>query len=161
MTTRFTDGNVTIALDDGLERLVRDLLSAAETETVRILEAAAEEVAAEARGKWYTMVDKETGRSGDIQVVTTFDTGRGEVRVSVGSTDTRKAGSKPLPVYVHKPGWLSVKPRAGTKGRPPNPKANDGAFLLVELVRKPTLRKVKLITPELGRAIAARVNGGS
>ena len=132
-----------------------------------------------------TGVTKRTGLSGDIQVATTVDPGRGVVRVSVGSTDTRKAGktSKPVVVYVHRPGRLSMIERKAThedfasgkakhspKGqnlpgygvvRELNPKASDGKYLLAELVRKPGARVVKTaIVPKLGAKIAARVARG-
>jgi hypothetical protein len=181
MTTRYTDGNVTVTLDDGLEQFVRGLLSAAETEAVRVLEAAAAGVAQAAEGEWYGSkgVTKKTGRSGDIGVTTTFDSAKGEVRVSVGSRDTRTAGKsgKPLPVFVHRPNATSTilkdvghdewwkRYKAGRPVGPypmayeHNPAANDGRFLLVELVRKPMQAKVKAIIPDLGAAIALKAGG--
>lgn len=185
-TTRFTDGNVTVTLDGDLEALVRRAVEAAGGETLRVMEAAAEEVAAKARAEWYadgTGVKRETGKGGDIQVVTTVR--HDEVRVSVGSTDLARAK------YVHRPGRLSVvlreisreeyaaeKAKGGSWAamvfraarnqtddgvvsghyyqRVPNPHAADGKYLLPELVTKPMRLKVKAITPELGKAIAAR-----
>lgn len=104
-TTRYTDGNVTVTLDDGLEKLVRRSLEAVAGETVRILEAAAEDVAGTAREAWYDVeggrgVHKRTGRSGRVEVVTTVSDS--EVRVSVGSTDLERAK------YIHRPGRLST-----------------------------------------------------
>jgi len=100
---RFRDGDVTVTLDGGLEAFVRKALDAAAGETVRLMEAAAEEVASKARATWYgtsnLSVQRRTGKSGDIRVFTTVsDT---EVRVSVGSTDLEKA------IYVHTSGPLS------------------------------------------------------
>jgi hypothetical protein len=185
VTTRYTSGGVTVALDAGLDAFVRALVSASETETIRILEAAADGEAARAEAAWYGPegVTKRTGKSGDIDRVTTFDVDRGEVRVSVGSTDARPdaKGKGVVPYYVRRPGPLSLvdrfvtqgewwawkkgeKPvgRAGTKGktnwiiRESNPKASDGKYLVVELIRKPVAARLLEITPELGRAIAAR-----
>ena len=181
MTTRYTDGEVTVTLDDGLNRLVRSVLSAAETEIVRVLETGAEEVAQEARASWYstTGVTRKTGASGDIQVVTTFDSAKGEVKVSVGSTDKRQAGKSGtvVPVFVHRPTATSVvdtevssrefyatpKPLRffdeKTKRffvQKSNPKASDVKQLLPVLVRAPMQAKVKSLLPELGEAIAAK-----
>lgn len=183
---RYTDGNVTVALTGELEAFVRRALETAQGETVRIMEAAAEDIAAKARAEWYdpdANVTRRTGKSGQIEVVTTVsDT---EVRVSVGSTDLSKAK------FVRRPGRLSTvaveisaaeynraqaaggasaklvfrartaRPDAGVEAGKyyrieGNPRAGDGRFLLAELIRKPMTLKIRTITPELGRAIAAR-----
>lgn len=182
--TRYTQGPVTVTLDDGLNRLVRSMLDAAETETLRLLEAEAEAVATEARREWYgpNGVTKRTGRSGDIEVVTTFDSGRGEVRVSVGSTDTRTERGKPVAALVHRPTATSkiVRPakaadfEAGRAKHSPegqrlpgygvvvesNPKASDGKQLMVEFVRRPMTLRLRRVTPQISQAIAERVNHG-
>lgn len=106
-TTRYTDGNVTITLDDGLERWCRAILDEAQREMVGQAEALAQEVASAAQGQWYDQVQKRTGKSGDITVVTTFDAARDTVRVTVGSTDTRLTKGKPVAVLVHRPTALS------------------------------------------------------
>lgn len=108
---RYSDGSVTVSLDGSeMEAIVRRALDAAGGETLRMMEAAAEEVAANARSDWYapgTGVTRKTGKSGDVQVVTTVsDT---EVRVSVGSTDAEMVGSKPRAVLIHRPGRLSTR----------------------------------------------------
>src|SRR3990167_2623278 len=92
MTLRFTDGPVTVQLDGALERWGADLLTSPQ-----------------ARAAWCgpAGVRRVTGLSGDIRVVTTIDAGRGELRVSVGSTDPRMAGGRPVPTYVHRPTRLS------------------------------------------------------
>ena len=128
------------------------------------------------------MSPKRTGKSGAIDRVTTLDSGRSEVRVSVGSTDTRQdsKGKGIVPYFVRRPGPLSTirkvvtpeewwawkkagKPVAPKlRGQPPwqievpNPEASDGKYLVVELIRKPVAARLREITPELGRAIAAR-----
>lgn len=185
MTTRYREGNVTVTLDDGLDRLVRSVLSAAQTETVRILEEAAEEERVRAEAAWYdpdTGVTRQTGRSGALQVVTTF--GDKEVRVSLQSSDTSRVGGKPRAAVIRRPGPLSLvdqlvaqgewwehknagKPvgRKGTTGgtdwtiRVANPHASDGRNLLSELIRKPMRARVKALTPALGRAIARKAGG--
>lgn len=206
--TRYNDGNVTVTLDDGLERFVRNALDAADAETVRVMEAAAQEVADKAKPEWYapgTGVTKRTGASGDIAVVTTVTPD--EVRVSVGSTDTRvvkdkaTGQTKPRALLIHRPKALSTisvecsraewwaslpadtktrlhaagKKKAGVAGgkkkgagkfalvptkEVPNPKASDGKYLVPELVRKPMRARIRVLTPEIGRAIAARLNRG-
>lgn len=161
MPSRFSDGTSTVTLDDGLDRFIRSALSAAEKEVVGHLEAAAEAVAADARGKWYQQVERRTGKSGDIVVFTTFDTGKGEVRVTVGSTDIRKQGSTPVAVLVHRPGPLSQVSKKGVQGRVTNPLVSDGRALMLELVRKPVRATVRSLGPALGRAIASRMQEGA
>lgn len=185
-TTRFTDGSVTVTLDGGLEDFVRRALDAAAGETVRIMEAAAGEVAASAESKWYTEVKRRTGRTGDVQVVTTVSAD--QVRVSVGSTDLKNA------IYVHRPGRFSTVPveidaadysaakrKGGAAGsmvfharvtnkaqgveagryyrREANPAASDGKYLVPELIRAPMKLKIREITPALGQAVAKRSGG--
>lgn len=89
--TRYTDGGVTVTLSGELEAFVRRALEASAGEVVAIMEREAESIAATARAEWYgpTGVTRLTGKGGDIVAVTTVDTGKGEVRVTVGSTDTR------------------------------------------------------------------------
>jgi len=189
-TTRYTDGSVTVTLEGDLEQLVRQALDAAAGETVRVLEAAAEEVASVARAEWYDPsqggVTRRTGKSGDIEVVTTVKPD--EVTVSVGSTDLAKA------IYVHRPGKLSTVPVEITrddyyalkrKGGPSaktvfhaqksdktqgveagryyrldsNPLASDGKYVLTELVRRPMKVKAQALGPELAAAILKQMGG--
>lgn len=185
--TRITDGPVTIRLDDGMDRLARALLSASETETVHVLEAAGAEVARTAEAQWYEEVTRRTGKSGQMDVVTTFDTGRDRVVVSVGSSDTRtnRGGFRgPLAQYVHRPGPLSMRDRYVTRGEwwaakkrglpvrvwgPPgnrtyvveehNPDAGDGGYLLPRLVVRPMQVRVRALLPEIGRRIAGATRG--
>jgi len=187
--TRFTNGSVTVTLDGGLEKLVRSALDAAAGETVRVMEAAAGEVAAQAKSAWYnprTGVRRRTGKSGDIQVITTVS--ESEVRVSVGSTDVervtkihragplstvaqeidaatyyaakRKGGALARTVFLAKKTDTGQGIEAGKYYRlAANPDASDGKYLIPELVRKPMTMKVKAITPALGRAIAEKAGG--
>lgn len=89
--TRYTDGGVTVTLNGDLEAFVRKALEASVGGCLAIMEKEAETIAAAARRDWYspTGVTRVTGKGGDIVALTTVDTAKGEVRVSVGSTDTR------------------------------------------------------------------------
>ena len=183
MSFRVTNGGVTVTLDGQLEAFVANLVARAQSVTIEQLRAAAEEVAAEARASWYgpNGVKRRTGQSGDIVATETVDVSRGEIRISVGSTDPRVAGSKPVPVYVHRPTRTStilvdVTPsewyaapeslrgpwRPGPTGKKvpqmhkPNPDASDGKHLLPVLVRAPMKKRAKAITA----AIAKEVAGG-
>lgn len=191
MRTVYRSGGVTVELGGELEAFVRKAVEAAEGETLRILEAAAEDEAARARAQWYapgTGVNRETGRSGDVQVTTTISAD--EITVSVASTDTARirdarGRSAPRAAVIHRPGRLSLvekrvsqgdwwawkkagKPvgRIGTKGKAdwivlePNPDASDGAYLVPELIRKPVRARIRIVTPELARAIADRAGEG-
>lgn len=176
MSTRFRDGSVTVTLDEGMERFVRGLLSAAETETVATLEAEATIVADYAREQWYRRVERETGQSGDIGTVTTIDGARGEVRVSVGSRDPRKdKRGRPAVAFVRAPGPLSLVLKrvdhkqywatpAGMRHKypfilEPNPAASDGSYLLQTLIRTPMKRRVKAMAAGLASQIVARASG--
>lgn len=190
--TRYSDGNVTVTLDGGLEELVRRAIDAAGGETVRIITKAAEDLAEDARRSWYAPgsgVTRDTGKSGDIQVITTVTSD--ELRISVGSTDitqtkAKGGGTKPRAVLIHRPGRLALTPKLvsqgdwwawkksgkpvgkpGTKGHDDwtieeiAERTGDGKFLLTELVRNPMRVKIRLLTGELGAAIAARINRGA
>jgi hypothetical protein len=89
--TRYTDGAVTVTLSGELEAFVRKAADAATGGCLAIMEREAQAIAGEARNRWYgpTGVTRITGKGGDIVATTTVDTGKKEVRVSVGSTDTR------------------------------------------------------------------------
>lgn len=184
--TRYTDGSVTVVLDGALEELVRRALEAAGGETLRLVEAAAEEVASQARSQWYEKgvgVSRRTGKSGDIQVITTVSDD--EVRVGVGSTDTSMVGRKPRVVLIHRPGrlalvdklvgqreywkWKKANKPVGPMGTPgnadwiikvPSDNASDGKQILPLLVVRPMKAKMKAITPELAKAIAAQATKG-
>lgn len=186
MTTQYRDGNVTVTLSGELEGFVTRLLDATQSETVKAARLAADEIATAARAAWYApgSVERETGSSGDIRVVTTIEAARGEIRLSVGSTDRRTAGGRPVPVYVHRPRATStilkvVTPREyfaapasmrgpwkpiGGKRVPqifvPNPGASDGKFLLQTLVRGPVKARVAKLGLTISSAIRQRVQRG-
>jgi hypothetical protein len=89
--TRYTEGGVTVTLDGADEVMVRQLLEGALGGCLAVMEREAEAVALAARREWYgpTGVTRITGKGGDIVALTTVDTAKDEVRVSVGSTDDR------------------------------------------------------------------------
>jgi len=115
VTVRVKSGSVTATISGMEGATVRRIVARAMGGALEVMESEAETLAAEARREWYgpNGVERETGKSGDIQVVTTIDLNRSEVRVSIGSTDDRKAGktNKPVPVFVHQPWGTSLTPR--------------------------------------------------
>lgn len=177
-----------MSLDAGWDAAVRQILSAAQTETIRVLERAGDEEAAKAEAAWYSAagVTRRTGRSGYIERVTTFDASKGEVRVSIGSADKRldPKQRKPTPLFVRRPGRFSTVRKVVSQGewwawkkagKPvairlrgaapwqiemPNPKASDGKFLMVELVRKPVQARIPRLAPELAQAISVKAARG-
>jgi hypothetical protein len=178
--TRYRQGGTTVTLTGDLEAFARRAVDAAGGESVRILEGGANTVRTSAASEWYRRVERETGKSGTLDVITTIDVSRGQVRVSLGSTDDRVAGKtgKPVPVFVrapaadslvlkvvdHKTYWETPENLRGKypKIKVRNPLAvASPKFLLQELVKAPFKREIKRLTPELGRAIAARINGGA
>ena len=86
------------------------------------LQALAQGVASAAESAWYGPegVTRETGLSGNIEVFTTIDRDKGEIRIGVGSTDTRtakvtgqrggdtrgQAGGRTVPIvaFIHRAG---------------------------------------------------------
>lgn len=100
---------MTVTLEGNLEAWVRQALTAAAGAVVEAMEEEAQMVADEARANWYSNdgVTRQTGKSGDIRVVTTVTPS--EVRVGIGSTDDR-VNDKGLPValFVKRPGRLSL-----------------------------------------------------
>lgn len=108
MSTKWRYGGVTVTqtgdLEAWAERAIRSALGGA----VDVVQAEFEQVAREAESVWYGAqgVQRVTGKSGDMAVVTVLDVDKGRVLVSVGSTDDRIAGktSNRVPVYVHRAG---------------------------------------------------------
>ena len=185
MTISFTNGPVSVDLGDQLEQFVLGIVERTATAALVTARAICEEVAVSARRDWYGPIGvrRITGQSGDIQVREVVDIAAGTVTVSVGSADPRMAGRKPVPVYVRRPGRMSVvkvpvtrakyfetapsmranfsKPLPGDpRGtRPPyvfvpNPAAQDGKFLLQELVKKPVRLALRRAAADLGRALS-------
>jgi hypothetical protein len=170
------DGVKVVVLTGELEAWVRRAALEASAGTLEILEAEGAALALEAERQWYQDVHERTGRSGRIDTSTTISPT--EVRVTIGSTDTRRAGGKPLPVYIHRPGPFSQKSRRATAAeaaqqlaagmspkrawwvRYDNPKAGDGKYLVPELLVRPTRKRLKIISARLGQAIANKVRRG-
>lgn len=186
MTATFTSGSVTVSLDGALDAFVRDVLARTEGVIVKEMRAKAEDVAATARSRWYgpAGVKRVTGRSGDVQVVEKVDIDKGEIRISIGSTDTRLAvNGRPLPVYIHRPGrfatdlvvcstrewygapksmrgpWLETLPTKTPQIFRPSEAASDGKFLLQEFVGKPGRALVKEMATRLAAQITGAVSG--
>lgn len=181
---RLTDGGTGMLLDDAeLERMVRGAVDAASGGVLEVLRPLCDTVAAGARAQWYTLVNRDTGLSGDIRVVETVTPT--QVVVSTGSTDTRRAHAKvgtfPLPEVVGMAGPGSKRRRKQPAGAPipagatvayrakgyvyvdmPNPKASAAPFtLLPRLVRRPIEEAVRgPLAPKLSEAVARRLRGG-
>lgn len=180
MTIRYSEGGVTVDLGGQLEAFVADVLARTEGAVVREIRAEAETLAALARSRWYGPegVERVTGLSGDIRVVQTIDASKGEIRISIGSTDKRLAGPKPLPVFVKRPGrfavdlvpvtpaewyatpksmrgaWLPTIPKTPQVFRP-SPRASDGKAILNEFVKKPGRALAKAMAGRLAEQIGA------
>ena len=184
MTRTFRSGAVTVELDGALQDFVDGLIQRTATSSLIAARELAEKVARDARAHWYGDggVRRVTGQSGDIQVREVVDLQRGEVRVSVGSTDKRVSGGKPVPVFVKRPGRLSVvrqsvtidqwfaAPKSmranfkSTRNDPPgtsppylfvpNPNASDGKFQLLEWVRKPVKAGIRRAARSLGEGVS-------
>lgn len=177
-TTRYRDGSVTVTLDGGLRDFVRQAVEASLKIPLQVMEAEAQQVADAAAARWYTEVTRRTGKSGDIQVVTTVTTE--EVRVSIGSTDDRRSkGAKVAAWFVRAPGPLSQVERKATREeyaaaraagkkhwdaywvREDNPRASDGHFLLQTLVRKPGMALSKALAQRLAERLAVAMAEGA
>lgn len=177
---RVSSGIATVTLDGGLDRFVRGLIDRTETAVIRQTREAAVEVARDASAAWYgpNGVKRRTGRSGQIVVRETVNLTDGTITISVGSADTRTAGRKPVPVYVHRPTrtstiqvqvtpdeWYAAPQSMRAPWRPgpggkvpylhrPNPKASDGKHLLGELVKKPMKKRIRRLSREIAKEVA-------
>jgi len=181
VSVRFVADGAEVTLDDGLLDFVQSALAATMTATAKVLRENAEQVAKDARRDWYGPdgVKRKTGLSGDIQVRETIDIIKGEITVSVGSTDRRRAGGKPVPLFVHRPGrtstvlqkttpevyfstpevmrgpWLPTTPKKTPQIFIRNPNASDGKKLIEVLVKAPMRKRtramVRGISEELRR----------
>ena len=101
------EGGASVRLTGDLEAWATQAIRDATGGAVDILTETLQPIATTASAGWYGAqgVQKVTGQSGRIEVVSTIDVAKGVVRVSVGSTDTRVAGKKnaPVPAFVHRP----------------------------------------------------------
>jgi len=115
----YKEGAASIVLSGDLAAWAAQAIRDATGGAVDILTATLQPVADTASAGWYGPgnVQRVTGQSGRIEVVSTVDANKGVVRVSVGSTDTRIAGKKgaPLPSFVHRPYAATTTLKAVTR----------------------------------------------
>ena len=155
MSITVRDGPATVTLTGDLEAWADAVIREATNGAVDVLRREMEIIAHAAEIQWYGAqgVTRRTGASGHMIVVTTLNLGRGTVRVSVGSADTRKRGGAPLPNVVHRPGGKKAK----------NAKKGDGKTLMPIFVNTPArlavAGAVQRVSVEMARR-AAGVHGG-
>jgi len=113
------EGGASVVLSGDLEAWATQAIRDATGGAVDILTETLQPIATTASAGWYGAqgVQKVTGQSGRIEVVSTIDVAKGVVRVSVGSTDTRVAGKKnaPVPAFVHRPYAATTELKAVTR----------------------------------------------
>lgn len=124
-TVRVRSGNTSATITGLDASTIRAMVERATGGAVRLLEETLEPVAANARREWYgpNGVERETGKSGDIQVVTTVDLSRAEARVSVGSTDLSTVAMRRGPGqvdayrvrFIHQPWSNTLRAQAVTQ----------------------------------------------
>lgn len=122
MTVVWKEGGASVTLSGDLAAWATQAMRDATGGAIDLLTATLQPIATNASNEWYGPqgVQKVTGQSGRIEVVSTVDVAKGVVRVSVGSTDTRTAkkgtrfqtqsgedrqrqGGAPVPAFVHRP----------------------------------------------------------
>lgn len=189
MTTAYRSGGVTVTLSGDLAAWAERATIAATNGAVTTLQAAMQAVADKAEADWYSAngVQRVTGLSGQMAVVTTIDDGRGVITVSVGSADTRSAGKKGarVPNFVHRPGALASRlqvvthaeffaaPKSTRVGRSKiarpgvvvgdylirvhSEKASDGKMLLPVFVNAPGKAALKAVVPDIARMMKTRI----
>jgi len=113
------EGGASVTLSGDLEAWATQAMRDATGGAIDILRETLQPVASTASAGWYGAqgVQRVTGQSGRIEVVSTIDVAKGVVRVSVGSTDTRVAGKKnaPVPAFVHRPYAATTELKAVTR----------------------------------------------
>lgn len=119
MSVVWREGGASVVLSGDLEAWATQAMRDATGGAIDILTETLQPVATTASAEWYGAqgVQRVTGQSGRIEVVSTVDVAKGVVRVSVGSTDTRVAGKKnaPLPAFVHRPYAATTELKAVTR----------------------------------------------
>ena len=119
MSVVWKEGGASVTLSGDLAAWATQAMRDATGGAIDLLTATLQPIADTASASWYSAngVQKVTGQSGRIEVVHTVDVAKGVVRVSVGSTDTRKAGKKgaPLPAFVHRPYAATTELKAVTR----------------------------------------------
>jgi len=113
------EGAASIVLSGDLAAWAEQAMRDATGGAVDLLTATLQPVADTASAGWYGPgnVQRVTGQSGRIEVISTIDANKSVVRVSVGSTDTRIAGKKgaPVPAFVHRPYAATTTLKAVTR----------------------------------------------
>lgn len=113
------EGGASVTLSGDLEAWATQAMRDATGGAIDILTETLQPIATTASAGWYGAqgVQRVTGQSGRIEVVSTIDVAKGVVRVSVGSTDTRVAGKKnaPVPAFVHRPYAATTELKAVTR----------------------------------------------
>ena len=134
MSIVYKEGAASIVLSGDLAAWAEQAMRDATGGAVDILTATLQPVADTASAGWYAPgnVQRVTGQSGRIEVISTIDANKGVVRVSVGSTDTRTAtkgtkfqtasgeprqrqGGAPVPNFVHRPYAATTELKAVTR----------------------------------------------
>ena len=143
LTERSGEATVTIS---GLSELESAFAKVITDETANELIETAERIASDARDQWYRPgvgVRRVTGRSGNIQAL--VEVSGTTVRVTVGSTDSRTKGGKPLPVFIHAPGPFSKR-------------GGSGEFLLPKLATGPFRKAIKGMIKRIAAKSAERLS---
>ena len=121
MSVTRRDGNAAVVVLGDLDAWAAQAIRDATGGAVDLLTATLQPVADTASAGWYGPgnVQRVTGQSGRIEVVSTVDLIKGVVSVSVGSTDTREVMVKkalvPLPFFVHRPYAATTELKAVTR----------------------------------------------
>ena len=119
MSIIWKEGGASVTLSGDLAAWATQAMRDATGGAIDLLTATLQPIADTASASWYSAngVQKVTGQSGRIEVVSTVDVAKGVVSVSVGSTDTRIAGKKgaPLPAFVHRPYAATTALKAVTR----------------------------------------------
>lgn len=178
---KISSGSTSAIVTGDVRKYVERVLNQTQDSTVKAMREAAEEVRNSAKAAWYSMVNEESGRSGDIRTSVTIDPEKGDVAVAVGSVDNRRAKDKPTVVFVHAPfpgslqqtlvsedeyvkspshlrAWIDHKKNKHYVWRAPK-QAPTGKYLLEHLVKGPMRAKVKALSKEI-QDRAAKAAGG-
>lgn len=119
MSIIWKEGGASVTLSGDLDAWATQAMRDATGGAIDILTETLQPIASTASAGWYGAqgVQRVTGQSGRIEVVSTIDVAKGVVRVSVGSTDTRVAGKKnaPVPAFVHRPYAATTELKAVTR----------------------------------------------
>lgn len=164
---RLSNGSSSAVITGDMKRYVERVLNETQSSTVKALREAGDEVQRAAKAAWYTQVNEESGRSGDIRTAITVNPESGDVSVAVGSVDGRVAGGKPVVVYIHAPfpgslqqtlvseaeflsapvperAWIDHKKKRYFLWKPPK-QAPTGKYLLETLVKAPMRARKKAV----------------